>query len=129
MRIDIQTENMSCSIHIPKASPSLTENDFKQMFSNLLRCDCVEQVDFILMKQNEELYNMVFVHFHPNIQEVNEFYNIVYNTTQNKQKFILNELNIKPNFKPNKQSRRVWTEEEKLEIEQFFREKEAKKTN
>ncbi len=120
---------MSRSIHIPKASPSLTENDFKQMFSNLLRCDCVEQVDFVLMKYNEELYNMVFVHFHSNIQEVEEFYNIVYNTTQNKQKFVLNGLNIQPNFKPNKQSRRVWSEEEKLEIEQFFREKEAKRTN
>jgi len=81
------------------------------------------------MKQNEELYNMVFIHFYPNIQAVDEFYNIVYNTTQNKQKFVLNDLNIQPNFKPNKQSRRVWTEEEKLEIEQFFREKEAKKTN
>ncbi len=115
---------MSLSIHIPKASPELKEDDFKKMFSNFLRCDCVEQVDLVLMKYNDELYNMVFVHFHPNLPQVECFYGDVKNMER---KYMLNGLNIQPNFKPRKQSRRVWTEEEKVEIEEFFREKEEKK--
>jgi hypothetical protein len=114
---------MSCSIHIPKASPNLTENDFKQMFSNFLRRDCVEQVDLVLMSFKDELYNMVFVHFYPNITEVESFYNEVKNMNR---KYMLNGLNIQQNFKPNKQVRIKWTDEEKLEIEEFFRWKEAK---
>jgi hypothetical protein len=114
---------MSLSIHIPKASPQLTEEHFKIMFQNFLRCDCVEQVDFVLMKYKEELYNMVFIHFYPNIPEVISFYNDVKDMER---KYMLNGLNIQPNFKPKKQSRRVWTDEEKLDMEEFFREKEAK---
>jgi hypothetical protein len=113
---------MSLSIHIPKASTNLTEDHFKQMFQNFLRCDCVEQVDFVLMKYKEELYNMVFVHFYPNIPEVELFYNQVKSMER---KYMLNGLNIQPNFKPKKQSRHIWTEEEKLEIEEFFRLKDA----
>lgn len=114
---------MSRSIHIPKASPTFTENDFKQMFSNFLRCDCVEQVDLVLMQFKGELYNMVFVHFYPNIPEVEIFYNEVKNMNR---KYMLNELNIQVNFKPNKQCRIQWSDEEKLEIEEFFRWKEEK---
>ncbi len=114
---------MSLSIHIPKASTQLNEDDFKKMFSNFLRCDCVEQVDLVLMQYKDELYNMVFIHFHPNIPEVISFYNHVQSMDR---KYMLNELNIQPNFKPKKQSKRIWTEEEKLEIEEFFREKEEK---
>ncbi len=117
---------MSLSIHIPKASPDLKEEDFKQMFTNFLRCDCVEQVDLVLMKFNEELYNMVFVHFLPNIPSVEIFYNEVKSMER---KYMLNGLNIQPNFKPRKQSKRVWTEEEKVEIEEFFREREARLKN
>ncbi len=114
---------MSLSVHIPKASTQLKEEDFKKMFSNFLRCDCVEQVDLVLMQYKTELYNMVFIHFRPNIPQVESFYNDVKSMDR---KYMLNELNIQPNFKPKKQSKRVWTEEEKLEIEEFFREKEQK---
>ena len=112
---------MSCSIHIPKASPQITEDDFKKMFSNFLRCDCVEQVDLVLMQFKGELYNMVFVHFYPNIPEVELFYNDVKNMNR---KYMLNGLNIQQNYKPNRQCRIQWTEEEKLEIAEFYRQKE-----
>lgn len=117
---------MNCSIHIPKASPILTENDFKQMFSNFLRCDCVEQVDLVLMEYKGDIYNMVFIHFYPNIPQVETFYNEVKNMNR---KYMLNGLNIQPNFKPNKQCRIQWSDEEKVEIEEFFHWKDENAKN
>lgn len=105
------------SVCFPRIPIEATEEDIAQHFIG------VERIDMVTMQDSFGDFKMAFVHFtEPELMRGFVNYIGMY-------EHYINNWLVKPNYKPIKRSTRKWTPEEMVEIEKYFKEKEAKMVN
>ncbi len=97
------------SVCFPRIPSDTTADEITLMFED------VERVDMVLMEDEKGEFQMAFVHF----CEPEKMRGFVEHIASHA--FYMNGWLVRPNYKPVKPSKRVWTEEEKKEIEIFFK--------
>jgi hypothetical protein len=104
------------SVCFPRLPFNTEEKDLMRFF-----CD-VERIDFVTMQDTQGDFKMAFIHFnHPEL--FRGFVDYIGTHAH-----YINGWLVRPNYKPVKRSTRKWTPEELVEIEQYFKEKEAQMT-
>jgi hypothetical protein len=101
------------SVCFPRIPAETTESEIAQLFED------VHHIDMVQMEDENGEFQMAFVHFNEP-EKMRRFVEYIHSCTA-----YTNGWLVKPNYKPVKRSTRKWSPEELVEIEQYFREKEA----